>query len=275
LKTLEANELCCGYGDRRVLESLSLAAQSGEVLILIGPNGSGKTTLLRALARLLRPTHGMVLLHERDIWDQSANTIARRVALMPQSERRDWPLTVEESVWLGRTPHRGWLLPFPNAEQTIIEDALQNTGLWNLRDRSITELSGGEWRRMVLARALAQQAPVLLLDEPTAGLDLKYQVEVLRLIRLLAVQQDLTVVLTTHDLNLAALFGHRVALLSDCAVAACGPPEDVFTAELIGRSFGVPVTVMRHPIYNTPLVVPSAYDGLPRPSKDLAFSDGL
>jgi iron complex transport system ATP-binding protein len=148
------------------------------------------------------------------------------------------------------------LLPFPHSEQTIIDDALHNTGLWDLRDRPITELSGGEWRRMVLARALAQQAPILLLDEPTTGLDLKYQVEVLRLIRRLVAQQNLSVVLTSHDLNLAAVFGHRVALLCEREVAACGPPEDVFTAELIGRSFGVPVTVVRHPVYNTPLVVP-------------------
>ncbi len=266
MNTLEARELCCGYGASDVLESLSLSARSGEVLMLVGPNGSGKTTLLRTLARLLRPRHGTVLLHEQDVWDQSANAMARSVALMPQSEQRDWPLTVEESVWLGRVPHRGWLLPFRNADRTIIEDALQDTELCDLRNRSITELSGGEWRRMILARALAQQASVLLLDEPTSGLDLKFQVQVLRLIRRLAVREQLTVVLTTHDLNLAAIFGHRVALLSERTVAACGTVEDVFTAELIGRSFGIPVTVMRHPIYNTPLVVPlpdlSAIDGL-------------
>jgi iron complex transport system ATP-binding protein len=256
VSTLVATELCCGYDNRDVLESLSLSASAGEVLMLVGPNGSGKTTLLRAIARLLRPRHGRVMVHEQNVWEQSASSVARLVAMMPQSEQRDWPLTVEQSVTLGRAPHRGWLLPIPRGDQGIIENALRDTGLCDLRHRSITELSGGEWRRMILARALVQQARVLLLDEPTAGLDLKYQVEVLRLIRRLATQENLTVAMSTHDLNLAAIFGHRVAVLSDRKVAACGPPAEVFTADLISRSFGLPVTVMRHPVYNTPWVVP-------------------
>lgn len=256
MNTLEARELSCGYGDQRVLESLSLALRAGEVLALLGPNGAGKTTLLRALARLLRPTQGSVLLHEREIWSQPAGEVARQLALMPQSERRDWPLTVEEAVWLGRAPHRGWLLPFRQDDATMVERALQNTGLCELRQRPITELSGGEWRRVILARALAQQAQVLLLDEPTSGLDLKFQVDVLEHIRRLATGEKLTVVLTLHDLNLAAIYCDRIALLSGRSLAACGSPSDVLTAELIGQAFGVPVTVTQHPVYHTPLVVP-------------------
>ncbi|MBI1895019.1 MAG: ABC transporter ATP-binding protein [Acidobacteria bacterium] len=256
MNAMESRELCCGYGARRVLESVSLAVRAGEVLILLGPNGAGKTTLLRALARLLRPTRGTVLLHDQEIWSQPVGDVSRRLALMPQSERRDWPLTVEESVYMGRAPHRGWVLPFRRADGIIVEQALRHTGLWDLRDRPITELSGGEWRRVILARALAQQADALLLDEPTAGLDLKYQVEVLRLIRGLAARERLAVVLTLHDLNLAAIYGDRIALLSERSLAACGAPKDVLTEELIGPAFGVPVTVTRHPVYNTPLVVP-------------------
>ena len=127
-----------------------------------------------------------------------------------------------------------------------------------LRNRPITELSGGEWRRVIIARALAQEAKVLLLDEPTAGLDLKFQVEVLRLVRRLATEQQLVVVLTLHDLNQAAFYGHRLALLSEQSLKAIGSPQEVLTEELISETFGVPVTVTRHPVYGTPLVAPLA-----------------
>jgi iron complex transport system ATP-binding protein len=182
--------------------------------------------------------------------------MAQQVALMPQTERRDWPLTVAESVRLGRAPHRGWLLPYTVDDRRIVEAALERAGLCALRDRPITELSGGEWRRMVLARALAQQAQVLLLDEPTTGLDLKYQVEVLRLIRELAGAQNLIVILTLHDLNHASLYGDRLALLYERSLVALGPPANVLTADQISRVFGIPVTVTQHPVYGTPLVVP-------------------
>lgn len=261
MSTLQTCELGCGYPHRRVLESVSLEVQAGEVLVLLGPNGAGKTTLLRALARLLRPLSGTVLLHEREIWSQTPSAVARQLALMPQSERRDWPLTVEEAVFVGRAPHRGWLLPFSRADRIVVDQALHHAGLWELRTRRITELSGGEWRRVIFARALAQQAQVLLLDEPTAGLDLKYQVEVLGLIRGFAARQGLTVVIALHDLNLAAIYGDRIALLSNGSLAACGRPEEVLTEQQISRAFGVAVTVTRHPVHHTPLVVP-----LPGPS---------
>jgi len=256
MNVLEARNLSCGYGTRRVLEGLSFSAHAGEVLVVLGPNGSGKTTLLRALARLLQPTQGTVLLNQQDIWKLPAHKFTRQVALAPQTERRDWPLTVEESVQLGRTPHRGWLLPFTAEDRRIVHQALEWTGMNELRDRLITELAGGEWRRMILARALAQQANVLLLDEPIGGLDLKYQVEILQLVRQLAIQQQLIAVLTLHDLNQASLYGDRIAVLSERSLVAIGPPDEVLTAELISRTFDIPVTVMSHPAYNTPLIVP-------------------
>ncbi|MBC7821847.1 MAG: ABC transporter ATP-binding protein [Planctomycetaceae bacterium] len=260
MSALEARNLTCGYGQRRVLEALSLSAQAGEVLVLLGPNGAGKTTLLRALARFIRPMRGSVLLHDQDIWRYRADEAAQRVALMPQNERRDWPLTVEESVRLGRAPHRGWLLPYTEEDRQIVESALVGTGLQELRQRPITELSGGEWRRMIFARALAQQASVLLLDEPTAGLDLKYQHEVLKLARQLANGRGLTVVLTLHDLNHAALYGDRLAVIAEHTLVSLGRPQEVMTADLIHRVFGVRATVIPHPVYGTPMVVPLTDD---------------
>ena len=260
MSALEARNLTCGYGSRRVLEALSLSAQPGEVLVLLGPNGAGKTTLLRALARGLRPLEGSVFLHDKDIWKYRADEAAQRVALMPQTERRDWPLTVEESVLLGRAPHRGWWLPYTDQDRHIVETALAGTGLQALRQRPITELSGGEWRRMIFARALAQQASVLLLDEPTAGLDLKYQHEVLRLARQLARGHRLTVILTLHDLNHAALYGDRLAVVAEQTLVALGTPQEVMTAAMIDRVFDVRVTVLPHPVYGTPMVVPLSDD---------------
>ncbi len=253
---VEAEHLHCGYGPREVLRDLSLAVRPGELLILAGANGSGKTTLLRALARLLRPQRGTIRFAGRDIWNIEANEVSRRTAVAPQSERRDWPLTVTQAVQMGRSPHRGWFLPFTAADQAAVALAIERAGLANLAERPITELSGGEWRRMILARALAQQAEVLLLDEPTAGLDLKYQVEMLELVRCLAHHERLAVVVTLHDLNQASFFADRIALLSDRSLLAVGSAENVLTAERIEEAYGLKVTVCRHPIYGTPFVAP-------------------
>ncbi|MBS0206369.1 MAG: ABC transporter ATP-binding protein [Planctomycetes bacterium] len=256
MNSIQAKGLTCGYDHRKVLEFLSLSARAGEVLVLLGPNGAGKTTLLRALARILRPMAGTVLLEDRDIWQLKADEAAQRIALMPQSERRDWPLTVEESIMLGRTPHRGWYAQFSAEDRRTVESSLASTELLELRHRPITELSGGEWRRMIFARALAQQASVLLLDEPTAGLDLKYQHEVLRLVCELARTRQMTVVVTLHDLNHAALYGSRLAVIAEHTIVAVGTPHEVMTVELIQRVYDVPVTIIPHPAYGSPMVVP-------------------
>jgi iron complex transport system ATP-binding protein len=203
---------------------------------------------------------GKVLLEGQDLWEYRADQAAQRVALMPQNERRDWPLTVEESVGLGRAPHRGWLLPYTARDRQIVATALAATGLEELRQRPITELSGGEWRRMIFARALAQQAITLLLDEPTAGLDLKYQHEVLRLARRLAVERKLTVILALHDLNQAALYGDRLAVVAQHAIVSLGSPQEVMTSDMIAQVFGIRAAVVPHPIYGTPLVAPQIDD---------------
>ena len=256
MKTLEARDLTCAYDGQHVLEDLRLAVQPGEVLALIGPNGVGKTTLLRAMARLLRPRHGAVLLAGQDLWRMTPRSVARRLALAPQVDGTTWPLTVEQAVALGRAPHRGWLLPLTADDHAAVERALRQTGLLALRERRVTELSGGEQRRVILARVLAQEPEVLLLDEPTAYLDLKYQTEILELIRRLAHRDGLAVVLSLHDLNLAALYADRLALLGHGRLLAVGSPGEVLTAERLTRVYDVPVVVTRHPLYDIPLVMP-------------------
>lgn len=256
MSLLRAEDLTCGYAERTVLDRVCLELNPGEVVILLGANGAGKTTLLRALSRRLRPQAGHVLLNHQEISGFGNQQLARQIALMPQNERRDWPLSVADAISLGRAPHRGWMLPMSPQDRQSIERALELTCLTELRDRSITELSGGEWRRMVLARALAQEAKILLLDEPTAGLDVRYQVEMLSLLQRMAAEQQMVIMLTLHDLNHASLYGDRLVLLNDRAIVATGKPADVLRADLIEAAFGVPVMVITHPVYDTPLVVP-------------------
>ena len=253
---LEARDLTCAYDRHTVLHDLSLTIHPGEILALLGPNGAGKTTLLRALARLLRPRAGTVLLDGENIWRLRPRVVARRLALAPQSEGMSSPVTVEQAVALGRAPHRGWLLPYTTRDRQVIEQVLAQTGLQALRHRLITELSGGEQRRVILARALAQEPQVLLLDEPTTHLDLRYQTELLALIQRLAQRDGIAVVVTLHDLNHAALCATRVALLAHGTLVAMGHPEAVLTPDCLSQVYGVTVVVTRHPVYGTPLVAP-------------------
>ncbi|KAB8145656.1 ABC transporter ATP-binding protein [Chloroflexia bacterium SDU3-3] len=257
---LEAVDLSGGYGERPVVRGASLGVRSGEVLALVGPNGAGKTTLLRLLARLLRPSAGEVLLEGQPLWSRPPKDVARVIALAPQLEQLAWPLTVAQAVELGRAPHRGWLRPFSANDRAVCAAAMERMGVARYADRLLSELSGGERQRVVLARALAQQPRLLILDEPTAHLDLKYQTELLLLARNLAHQDGLAVVLTLHDLNHAALCADRIALLAGGELRAIGTPTEVLEPQLLRDSYGVAVHVARHPIDGTLLVTP-ALDG--------------
>lgn len=256
MTTLEIKNITCVYDQLPVVHQISIKAQPGEVVALIGPNGAGKSTLLRAMARLVRPAKGKVILAGRDIWQTSAREIARKLAFAPQANNEPWPATVEQIVALGRSPHRGWFLPLTSHDYQITRHALEQVGLEHLRGRISTRLSGGEQQRMVLARVLAQEPSVLLLDEPTAHLDLKYQTDILHLVCRLAHQDNLSVIISLHDLNLAAAYADRVALLEDGRLCAFGTPAEVMTSERLTRVYGVPILVTKHPVRNTLFVIP-------------------
>ena len=254
---LEARQLTLAYGRRQVVHALSLAAEPGQVLVLAGPNGAGKSTLLRSLARVLPPQGGTVLLDGRSLWAMPVRAAAQAVGLVPQGEQPVWELSVEEVVALGRLPHRPrWWTGGRAADRAAVEAALAACQLEPLRHRPLAQLSGGEQRRVALARLLAQQPQVLLLDEPTAHLDLGHAARLLQLIRRLAHQQGLTVVATLHDLNQAAMVADRVGLLARGRLVGLGPPAQVLTPQRIEAVFGVACQVVSHPALPAPVVVP-------------------
>ncbi len=257
MATISTETLTLAYNGHDVLREVDLRARQGEILALVGPNGVGKTTLLRALARQMRPRHGAVMVDGQDAWQLSVREAARQVGLVPQQADGDWPLSVEEVVALGRMAHRGWFLPLSRQDKHVIRKTLSQTELYDLRNRPVTTLSGGERQRMLIARALVQEPRILLLDEPTANLDLRYQGMVLTLVQKLTHEQLLSVIMSIHDLNLAALYADRMMLLAEGRILAEGSVDEVLTEGNLLQAYGVPVVVARHPVYNVPLVAPA------------------
>jgi len=253
--TLAFEQVVAGYpGGDDVLRGVSLSVQRGEVVALVGPNGSGKSTALRVASRVLRPRRGQVTLDGLDLAGRPSREIAQSVAVVPQHAEVPYGMTVRELVGLGRTPHLRLLLGAGRRDREAVDWALEVTAAGGFAQRFVDELSGGERQRVMLARALAQEPRVLLLDEPTANLDLHYQVNSLELVRGLARESRLAVLAAIHDLQLAALYCDRVVVLDRGAVVASGSPEDVLTPGVLLPAFGQAVVVAPHPTHGVPLV---------------------
>ncbi len=250
------------------LAALSLALTPGVLVGVIGPNGSGKSTLVRALSRALRPSGGVVLLDNGDLYAaRSARQSAQVIAVVPQDTSVSLDFSVRDLVRMGRAPH---LPPRPFAseglaDEQIVRDALRAAQIEDLAERDVTTLSGGERQRVLLARALAQQPQILLLDEPTASLDLRHQAETLTLARNLAHDGGLAVLAVLHDVNLAASYCDYVVLLSHGRIAAAGTPAEALTADNLARVYDVRAWVRPHPVNGRPLVLP--LPDLPPPSQ--------
>jgi len=247
-----------GYGDQPVLQNVTLRVARGEFVGLIGPNGCGKTTLLRVLSGVLAPSRGQVRLQGANLRDIGRRQLARTMACLLQRFSLDLPFTVREVVLMGRSPHLPRIGGETRRDFELVQRAMGLTDVSCLADRSITEISGGERQRVLIAMCLAQEPDVLLLDEPTSHLDIRHQVSILDLITRLNRQTGLTVVAVLHDLNLAAEYCRRLAVLDRGRLQALGPPEDVLTTEMIFRVYGVNVLAQRNPISDKPLVVISA-----------------
>lgn len=238
---LDVQSVSAHYDQRQALREVSFQLQPGEILGVIGPNGAGKTSLVRVLSGVLPLSGGKILTDGRDLAKMSEMERARRMAVVPQARNLPGAYTVWEMVLLGRTPHLGWLGSLCPQDEEIARQAMLRTDTMELAERRIGELSGGEQQRVLLARALAQSAPILLMDEPTTHLDLQYQVNLMELIRSLAEQEKLAVLVSLHDLNLVARYAHRVALLVSGSLQAVGSPQEVLTAERLSRVYHVPL----------------------------------
>jgi len=253
---LDVRGLAASYGHRAVLRGIDLVVAPGEVVGLVGPNGCGKTTLLRAVTRLLPWTAGSVAIAGVTAERLSRRQLACRVAVVPQSPVLPAGFAALDVVVMGRAPRLSFLQQESAADYAIARDALARVDALALAGRPVDELSGGERQRVVLARALAQRTPLLLLDEPTANLDIGHQISVCQLLRALARDERLAVLVTVHELALASLYCDRVALMSDGGVIAEGRPADVLTADHVARAYGARVLVLEAPYLPAPVIVP-------------------
>ena len=250
------DQLSVAYGPHVILHEVSLEVRSGEVLALIGPNGAGKSTLIRAVSGVIPIQGGRVRTNGDDFAALSSMQRARYLAVVPQAVSLPAAFTVWETVLLGRTPYLGFLGQPSHKDEELARMALERVGAGSLAGRRVGELSGGEQQRVLLARALCQSTPILLLDEPTAHLDLQYQVSLLELVSDLAHRDKLAVLIALHDLNLAARYADRVALLVAGAIKALGTSRNVMTSELLSQAYSLPIKVVDHPFLSGLIVLP-------------------
>ena len=250
--TLRLEQVSLGYGKGTILKDASLEARPREVLGIIGPNGSGKSTLIRGMTRLLVPSSGQIFIDGHTIDQLKRSELARLIAVVPQNAVLPELFTALEVVLMGRTPHLGLFRYESNSDLDIVQKAMESTSTAHLAERRIGELSGGEKQRLVIARALAQEPRIILLDEPTAHLDINYQIETLELIRQLCREQNLIVVIALHDLNLAVQYCDRLIILNNGKIHSQGTPEIVVNARTIKEVYGAEVYVYPHPVNNLP-----------------------
>lgn len=238
---LKVKDLVFAYSGVKILDRVSLELEKSEVLGVIGPNGAGKSTLIRCMNRVLRPQSGKITLDGIDIRDMDRIDIARKMGYVPQASKNSFPATVFDTILMGRRPHGGWKSSSSDVRKAL--EVLKLLGLEGLAMRDFTELSGGQQQKVVLARALVQEAEVLLLDEPTSNLDIRQQLEAMEIIRKMVEDRGISALMAVHDLNLAAQYADRILMLKGGCVFDAGEPFSVLTAENIREVYGVEAAV--------------------------------
>ena len=251
----KGNRLVAGYGANPVLHDLSIELHQGEILGVLGPNGSGKSTLIRTLTGALPLSSGEIYLGERKVSELSRVEQAQQVAVVPQASPVLFSFSVRETVEMGRYPHSGSLSAMRAKDNAAVSAAMQEADIYHLQDRAIDQLSGGEWQRVMLARALAQRSKVLLLDEPTAHLDLSHQLQVFKIVERLCRDEGMGVLCVLQDLNLAAEFCGRLILMTEGRILFEGKPQEVITIENLREVYGVKVEIEHNPYSDRPMVI--------------------
>ncbi|EDY46431.1 ABC transporter ATP-binding protein [Streptomyces sp. SPB074] len=253
---LETRDVRLGYDGREIVPGLSVAIPTGGFTVIVGPNACGKSTLLRAMARLLPPLSGAVLLDGRSVQEMPTREVASVLGILPQSPVAPEGISVADLVGRGRYPHQGFFRRWTDEDDTAVAEALLSTDVLDLADRPVDELSGGQRQRVWIAMALAQRTELLLLDEPTTFLDLSHQLDVLDLLTDLNRERGVTMVAVLHELNLACRYADHLIAMADGRVVAEGAPADVVTEKLVTETFGMRCSVIPDPASGTPMVVP-------------------
>jgi iron complex transport system ATP-binding protein len=256
MATLNVNGVECRYGSAKILSGINLEVKPGDFVGILGPNGSGKTTLLKSISRVLKPHVGTILFDKKDLYSQKPLEVAKKMAVVPQDSSVGFNFSVMDIVLMGRNPHLGHFQMETSKDVEIARKAMELTNTWSLADRHINELSGGERQRVIIARALAQEPKILLLDEPMSHLDIINQLEIMDLVKGLCVKKGLAVIAVVHDLNMAARYCNSVLMLKAGALFAFGEVEKVLTSENIRSVFGVDAIVRNNAATNSLYVIP-------------------
>lgn len=259
---IEIKGISFAYDSIKVLKDFTFQMERPEIVSLIGPNGSGKTTLLRCLNRKLLPQQGCVLVTNQDLISLSRKEIARQIGVVPQMSHISFPFTVTEIVLMGRTPYLGRFEALSKKDFVLAQEMLQLVDIEPLADRPITEVSGGEYQRVIIARALVQEPAILLLDEPTLHLDLNHQLELLELLKNLVSKKGLGVIMASHDINLALRYSNRLILLNSGIIYAQGNPEEVLTRENLREVYKIEAQILRPGTMDSINIIPVS--SLPR-----------
>lgn len=249
-------DLKCHLGMREIIAGIDLEVGKGQFCSIIGPNGSGKTTLLRAMAASLRPVFGDVLLDDRAISGMNMKDIARKLAYVSQNTNIEFEFNVTDYVMIGRQPYLRLFQSEGAADMVLVRRAMEITNIWQLRDKNIQEISGGERQRVILARALAQDTPIVLLDEPISQLDIHHQVELMDTLHDMSVNHGITIITVLHDLNMASQYSDQIVLLNGGSIVRKGHPEEVLRSDVISGVYGTRLNVIDDPESGRPLIIP-------------------
>lgn len=261
---IQARSITVGYGDRTIIDSLDVSIEEGSFTVIIGPNACGKSTLLRSFARLLPLSAGSIVLDGIDLRARSSRDIARTIGLLPQTAIAPEGITVLDLVSRGRYPHQSMFRQWSDDDARAVREALRATSIEELADRPVDQLSGGQRQRVWIAMVLAQETPLILLDEPTTFLDIAHQIELLDLCRRLHAEGR-TLVAVLHDINQAARYATHLIAMREGRIVAQGTPAEVVTADRVEEIFGVRSRVITDPETHTPMVIPLAHDAIVHP----------
>nr|WP_279664559.1 ABC transporter ATP-binding protein [Ectobacillus ponti] len=253
---MQTKELTLSYGDTVIIDTLNLQIPRGKITVFIGGNGCGKSTLLRSLARLLKPASGAVLLDGDEIAKLPTKEVAKKLAILPQGPAAPEGLTVLQLVKQGRYPYQRWFRQWSAQDEAIVGRALAATGMTELMEQPVDSLSGGQRQRAWIAMTLAQETDIILLDEPTTYLDMTHQIEILDLLFELNEQEQRTVVMVLHDLNLACRYAHHIVAVADGQIYAQGSPEEVVDSQLVRDVFRMECEIAADPLFGTPMCIP-------------------